>query len=130
MDAPIGPHRTRKPGSEEGAYVARTPPYLRMSPEGNRRGRREHMPRTGVPKVIASLGMACLVTGLITGWLLRSAFVTTQITRAQEESDRQIRYWQRQTRSARTIAEALSQRLAEHRRWPDGYDVPPADDDE
>ena len=58
------------------------------------------------------LAMACLVTGFITGWLVRSVFVMAEISRMQERMQRKVSHWQRETARARSIAEQLARQLA------------------
>jgi hypothetical protein len=73
--------------------------------------------------------MACLVTGFIAGWLLRSVFIMTEICRLQERMQRKINYWQRETARARSIADQLARQLAAHTgHLPDDQDWPQEDD--
>ena len=58
------------------------------------------------------LAMACLVTGFIAGWLVRSVFVMAEISRMQERMQRKVSHWQRETARARSIAEQLARQLA------------------
>ena len=60
----------------------------------------------------ASLAIACLATGSIAGWVLRSVFVDAEISRMQARMQRQIRRWQCETARARP---ALSSWLASSR---------------
>ena len=60
----------------------------------------------------AELAIACLVTGFIAGWLLRSAFVMAEISRMQERMQRKVNHWQRETARARSVAERLARQLA------------------
>jgi hypothetical protein len=62
----------------------------------------------------AAMGMACLVTGLIAGWLFRSAFIEAEISRMLERMQREINYWQCETTRARSIADQLARQLAAH----------------
>jgi hypothetical protein len=64
--------------------------------------------------MIASLAIACLATGSIAGWVLRSVFVEAEISRAQARMQRQIRRWQCETARARSCAERLARQLAAH----------------
>jgi hypothetical protein len=97
---------------------------------------RNHQPgnrfRPGWPwdhAVIAVTAVACLVSGLVMGWLTRSVLVTAQISHAQERMQRKVRYWQSETVRARATAERLARRLAagelppDESGWlpPDGY---------
>jgi hypothetical protein len=54
---------------------------------------------------------ACFVTGLITGWLLRSVIVMAEASRLQEAMQNKIRYWQSETLHARHRAERLASQL-------------------
>ena len=62
----------------------------------------------------ASLAIACLATGSIAGWVLRSVFVDAEISRMQARMQRQIRRWQCETARARSRAEQLARQLAAH----------------
>jgi hypothetical protein len=62
--------------------------------------------------VTADLALACLVSGLIAGWLLRSIFIVAELSRVQERMQRKINHWQRETARARSIAEQLACQLA------------------
>jgi hypothetical protein len=78
---------------------------------------------------MANLAIACLVTGFIAGWLLRSVFVMSEISRMQERMQRKINHWQRETTRARSIADQLARQLAAHtRRLPDNFDWQQEDD--
>jgi len=58
----------------------------------------------GSPKarvMIAMLALACFATGFVTAWLLRTGFVMTQISWAQERMERKVRYWQGEAIHAR-----------------------------
>jgi hypothetical protein len=62
----------------------------------------------GLPKaraVIGVLALGCFVTGFITAWVLRTGFVMTQISWAQERMERKVRYWQGEAIHARAAAE-------------------------
>ncbi len=73
--------------------------------------------------------MACLVTGFIAGWVLRSVFVMAEISRSQEQMQRKIRHWQYEAARARSIAEQLARQLAARTRLlPEEQDGPPAGD--
>ena len=62
----------------------------------------------------ASLAIACLATGSIAGWVLRSVFVDAESSRMQARMQRQIRRWQCETARARSRAEQLARQLAAH----------------
>ena len=62
----------------------------------------------------ASLAIACLATGSIVGWVLRSVFVSAEISRMQARMQRAIRHWQCETARARSRAERLARQLAAH----------------
>lgn len=62
----------------------------------------------------AGVAMACLATGCIVGWVLRSVFVNAEISRMQARMQRQIRRWQCETARARSRAEQLARQLAAH----------------
>jgi hypothetical protein len=72
---------------------------------------------------------ACFVTGLVTGWLLRTVVVMAEISRSQEWMQEKIRYWQSETLYARHQAERLASRLrAFEYGLPDTRDEPPQDE--
>jgi hypothetical protein len=58
-----------------------------------------------------ALAAAGLVTGLILGWLLRAVIVTGEISRAQEQMQKKVRYWQAETVHARDRAARLTRLL-------------------
>ena len=62
----------------------------------------------------ASIAIACLATGSIAGWVLRSIFVAAEISRLQARMQRKIRRWQCETAQARSRAEQLARHLAAH----------------
>jgi hypothetical protein len=62
--------------------------------------------------MIGVLALACFVTGFITAWLVRTGFVMTQISWAQEGMERKVRYWQGEAIYARAVAEPALQQLA------------------
>lgn len=71
-------------------------------------------PLEGPNAVTATLAMACLATGCIVGWVVRSVFVDAEISRMQARMQRQIRRWQCETARARVRAEQLARQLAAH----------------
>lgn len=78
----------------------------------------------------AGMALACLITGLIAGWLLRSASIRTEISRMLERMQQEVNYWQRQTTRARSIADQLARQLAAHTgHLPTNPDWPQEDDD-
>ena len=55
---------------------------------------------------------ACFVTGLITGWFLRTVFVMAEISRgSQQRMQNKIHYWQSETLYARHQAAHLGSLL-------------------
>jgi len=68
----------------------------------------------GVRAMTAGMALACLVTGLIAGWLLRSAFIRAEISRMRERMQQDVRYWRCETTRARSIADQLARQLAAH----------------
>jgi hypothetical protein len=76
------------------------------------------------------LALGCFVTGFIAAWLLRTSFVMTQISWAQEQMERKVRYWQSEAIHARAVAEhTLRQLAAETGRDPEPTDWPGPDND-
>jgi hypothetical protein len=74
----------------------------------------------------ATLAAACFVTGLITGWILRTGVLMAEISRIQEQMQNKIRYWQSETFHARHRAESLARQLRALGHPPrDPYDDPP-----
>jgi hypothetical protein len=71
------------------------------------------------------LALACFMTGFIVAWLLRTGYVAAQVSWAQEQMERKVRYWQAEAVHARAVAEhllrqleALTGRPAEPGDWP------------
>ena len=71
------------------------------------------------------LALACFMTGFIVAWLLRTGYVAAQVSWAQEQMERKVRYWQGEAVHARAVAEdllrqleALTGRPAEPADWP------------
>ena len=62
----------------------------------------------------AGVALACLITGLIAGWLLRSAFIRAEISRMLEPMRQEVNYWRRETTRARSIADQLARQLASY----------------
>jgi hypothetical protein len=73
---------------------------------------------------------ACFVTGLITGWFLRTVFVMAEISRSQKRMQDKILFWQSETIHARHQAAHLA-RLLRALGYPtrDAHDKPPPDED-
>jgi hypothetical protein len=72
------------------------------------------------------LALACFVTGFLVAWLLRTGYVISQISWAQERTQRKLRYWQCEAIHARSVAENVLRQLeastgrpAEPTDWPD-----------
>jgi hypothetical protein len=75
--------------------------------------------------MIGMLALGCFITGFITAWILRTGFVMTQISWAQQQMERKVRYWQGEAMHARAVAEHLLRQLeastgrpAEPTDWP------------
>jgi hypothetical protein len=71
------------------------------------------------------LALACFMTGFIVAWLLRTGYVAAQVSWAQEQMERKVRYWQGEAVHARAVAEHLLRQLealtgqpAEPTGWP------------
>jgi hypothetical protein len=80
--------------------------------------------------VIGMLAAGCFLIGFIAAWLLRTGFVMTQISWAQEQMERKVRYWQGEAIHARAVAEhALRQLAAETGRDSEPTDWPGPDTD-
>jgi hypothetical protein len=62
--------------------------------------------------MIGVLALACFVTGFIAAWVLRTGYVMTQISWAQERMERKVRYWQGEAVYARSVAEPALRQLA------------------
>ena len=52
----------------------------------------------------AGTALACIITGLVAGWLLRSAFIRAEISRMLERMRQEVNYWQREATRARSCA--------------------------
>jgi hypothetical protein len=68
--------------------------------------------RAGARTMIGVLALACLATGFIVAWLLRTIFGMAQISWSQERMQRKVRYWQGEAIYARAVAEQLIRQLA------------------
>jgi hypothetical protein len=75
--------------------------------------------------MIGVLTLGCFMTGFIVAWLLRTGYVAAQVSWAQEQMERKVRYWQSEAVHARAVAEhllrqleALTGRPAEPADWP------------
>lgn len=78
----------------------------------------------------ASLAIACLATGSIAGWVLRSVFVSAEVSRVQARMQRKVRHWQCETARARSRAEQLARQLAAHTGVMPGEQAWSPEDDE
>ncbi|HEV2537856.1 MAG TPA: hypothetical protein VGU21_10140 [Streptosporangiaceae bacterium] len=58
------------------------------------------------------LALACFVTGFVVAWLLRTGYVMTQISWAEEQMEHKVRYWQSEAIYARTVAGDALRQLA------------------
>ena len=78
--------------------------------------------------MITGMALACFITGLIAGWLLRSAFIKAEISRMLERKQREVNYWRRETDRAQSISDQLARQLAAHTgQLPDTRDWPQKD---
>jgi len=75
--------------------------------------------------MIGVLALGCFVTGFITAWVLRTGYVMTQISWAQERMEHKVGYWQGEAIHARSVAENVLRQLeagtgrpAEPADWP------------
>jgi hypothetical protein len=75
--------------------------------------------------VIGTVVVACFVTGLITGWLLRTVVVMAEISRSQEQMQDKVRYWQSEALHARHLAKRLARQLRALGYPPHADDVEP-----
>ena len=64
--------------------------------------------------MITGMAMACLITGLIAGWLLRSLFIKAEISRMQERMQQEINHWRHKAERAQSISDQLARQLAAH----------------
>jgi hypothetical protein len=62
--------------------------------------------------MIGVLALACFVAGFLAAWVLRTGFVMTQISWAQERMELKVRYWQGEAIYARSVAEPALRQLA------------------
>src|ERR1700727_104069 len=109
--------------------------YIGVQPFGNRPG--PAVPSSGPEPAVrtspaSGLGMtgtvvtACFVTGLITGWFLRTVFVMAEISRSQQRMQNKIHYWQSETLYARHQAAPRASLLTTRGYpTPDAYNKPP-----
>jgi hypothetical protein len=75
----------------------------------------------------ATLATACLVTGLIAGWFLRTVIIMAEISYHQEQMQRKVRYWQSEAAYARSEAERHARQLR-GLGYPPEAEGPPHDD--
>jgi hypothetical protein len=59
-----------------------------------------------------TVALACFVTGLITGWFIRTVAVMGEASRAQERMQNKVRYWQSEAIHARYLAAHLARQLS------------------
>jgi hypothetical protein len=79
--------------------------------------------------MIGTVAIAFLVTGLIAGWLLRTAVLMSEVSRFQERMQKKVRYWQSEAIHARHQAERLASQLNALGYPPrDAYDEPEQDE--
>jgi len=64
--------------------------------------------------MITGMAMACLVTGLIAGWLLRSVFIKAEISRMRDRMQHEVNHWRRKAERAQSISDQLARQLAAH----------------
>jgi hypothetical protein len=62
--------------------------------------------------VTGLFAQGCFVTGFIIAWLLRTGYVTTQISWASEQTEQKVRYWQSEAIYARGVADDAQRQLA------------------
>jgi 4'-phosphopantetheinyl transferase EntD len=80
--------------------------------------------------MIGAIALGCFIVGFIAAWLLRTGYVMTQISWAQQQMERKVRYWQAEALHARAVAEhALRQLAASTGRAPEPPDWPDQDTD-
>ena len=111
--------------SHEGITRAITTVYYRPSRSGNRRFSIVVPLLPAERAMTGMLALACFVTGFIVAWLLRTGYVMAQISWAQEQTQRKVRYWQSEAIHARSVAESVLRQLeagtgrsAEPTDWP------------
>ena len=125
----IMPHAVRN-FPHEGIARAITTVYYQAGRPGNL------CPRAVFPGSLAARAMTgivalgCFVIGFIAAWLLRTGYVMTQISWAQQQMERKVRYWQGEAMHARAVAEHLLRQLeASTGRPPEPTDWPDPDTD-
>lgn len=75
--------------------------------------------------MITGMAMACLITGSIAGWLLRSVFIRAEISRMRERMQQEVNHWRDETARAQSISDQLARQLAAHTgHLPDHPDWP------
>ena len=57
------------------------------------------------------LCLGCFVAGFIVAWVLRTGYVTAQISWAQDQAERKVRYWQGEAVNARAVVDHLLREL-------------------
>lgn len=126
MGASTGPNRRHA----EGISRAIKKVYYQPGKPGNLRTAAAFPGSPQARAMTGILALGCFVTGFMTAWLLRTGFVMTQISWAQEQMERKVRYWQGEAIHARAVAEqALRQLAAGPGRGPEPTDWPGPDTD-
>ncbi len=113
MGGSTGPdYATRRPQLlPEGITRAITTVYYQLRRSGNLRPAAIFPGSPAARAMIGILALGCFVTGFITAWLLRTGYVMTQISWAQQQMERKVRYWQGEAMHARCVAEHLLRQL-------------------
>ena len=75
--------------------------------------------------VIGILSLACFAMGFAIAWLVRTAWVMTQISWSQERMENRVRYWQGEAIHARKIAADALRQLAAIRGETEDPAAPP-----
>jgi len=58
-----------------------------------------------------TVALACFITGLITGWFIRTVVVMGENSRSQERMQNKVRYWQSEAVHARHLVAHLARQL-------------------
>src|ERR1700722_12314740 len=104
------PHAVRN-FSSEGITRAITTVYYQPGRYGNLHAAAVFPGSPTARAMTGILALGCFVTGFIVAWLLRTGYVMTQISWAQERMEDRVRYWQGEAMHARAVAEHLLRQL-------------------
>lgn len=126
LHRPVSPSTQSATTSKEGILRATHTLYNQSGRLGNLGPAGVTAGRSGVCAMTV-VALACIVTGFVAGWLLRTIFVMAAISWSQERMQNKVRYWQGEAARARALAEQRFRQLAASAgREPEPSDWPAA----